>query len=105
MKTGMELLNGLRTDKTAAFNYSGEGTDPLVYRAFDAGMSHSADLLQAWLREADKRVVDYIGYRQAEYFRERILGTTQKPGQEGEAKYGEGQTTPPTPAGKPREEE
>ena len=90
MKTGMELVNKLHVDKTAAFNYSGEGADDLAYRAFDAGMAHAADLLQAWLREADEWAREDEGERDCtgsiwiEAICEELLGTTQKPKQEGE---------------------
>ena len=89
MKTGMELVNWLRTDKTAAFNYSGEGADNLAYGAFDAGMAHATDILQAWLSEADgwsRKEEKFTGEFQR--IRQKMLGTvpstTQKPKQEGE---------------------
>ena len=78
------------------------GKKALVYfsedRAFNAGMAHAADLLQAWLREADEYlrveaklcegaaetrsgdVKQHYGGRifSCGRFREVLLGTTQK---------------------------
>ena len=84
MKTGMELVNKLHVDKTAAFNYSGEGADDLAYRAFDAGMAHAADLLQAWLREADVALDGAErnkGVVLLAWVRISLLGTTQSSGE------------------------
>ncbi|KKN66922.1 hypothetical protein LCGC14_0466970 [marine sediment metagenome] len=77
MKTGMEILKEIL--RLAVVEGQKAYSGPGGYSSGQAsGLRVSGDLLQAWLGEADKRVVNYIGYRQAEYFRERILGTTQE---------------------------
>ena len=78
MKTLSEKLKELHTDRTYAFNHYGD--NPESYRAFDAGMNHAVELLQAWLREADKAALKlceddaYV----ANLFRYEILGTTRQ---------------------------
>ena len=79
MKPLSELVKELHTDRTHAFNQYGE--NPESYKAFDAGMFHAAGLLQAWLREADKRARQH-GYSRDSVVRWNILGTTRPPREE-----------------------
>ena len=72
MKTGMELVKEIH--------------EADCYYGFDKGMAHAADLAEAWLREADKwtRKAE-VHDNELQYIRYNLLGTTQKPKQEGES--------------------
>ena len=82
MKPLSEFAEGLREQK--AHTYSSENADH--YRGFDAGMAHAADLLQAWLREAEAwtwHEADRDGAICVSDILSGLLGPTQKPKQEG----------------------
>ncbi len=77
MKSLSEFAEGLR--KQEPRNYSSENAD--YYGGFDAGMARAADLLQAWLREADAELVFFNkGFEliKVTWIRHRLLGTTRQ---------------------------
>ena len=79
MKPLSELVKEIR--KREPRNWSSENAD--YYRGLDAGIVYAADLLEAWLREADWELI-HSQLSRAElimWIRESVLGTTRAEGE------------------------
>ena len=94
MKPLSEFVDGLRGQGAHVYSLAlaeqivcTDAKNPELAKEFDAGMNCAADLLQAWLREAEAwtwHEADRDGAICVSDILSGLLGPTQKPKQEGE---------------------